>query len=95
VAVASLTLYSRKTRLLLLLLLLLFVILIAAAVVSILLLTCRRRCYFGAVCRCSSVGVVWAYWATVTKNGEMRFLLLRCCHAETVFTVPLESREKF
>jgi hypothetical protein len=56
--------------LLLLLLLLLFVVLIAAAaVVSILLLKCRRRCYFGAVCRCISVGVVRAYWATIMKNG--------------------------
>ena len=64
-AVGTLALFSRKARLvlLLLLLLLLFVTLIAAAVLSILLLTCRRRCYFGAVCRCSSVGVVRAYWA--------------------------------
>ena len=76
----SLALFYRKTRLvlLLLLLLLLFVMLIAAAVVSILLLTCRSRCYFSAVCRCSSVGVVRAYWATIMKNGELwSFVLWR------------------
>jgi len=73
VAVGSLALFSRKARLVLLLLLLLFVILKAAAVVSILLLTCRRRCYFDAVCRCSSVGVVRAYWATIMKNCDLFF----------------------
>ena len=66
--------FSCKARLLFLLLLL-FVILQRATVVSILLLTCRRRCYFGVVCRCSSVGVFRAYWATIMKNGELRSFL--------------------